>query len=97
LISESTNREIGDTFVTRVIDHLMVKGKTQAIQIFEVLGEKNYRLSEAEKYFCKGLELYRQEEFEKAALLFDQGSKSDPPCRVYLSRCRHFSGAPAPT
>jgi len=96
LISESTNREIGDTFVARVIDHLMVKGKTQAIQIFEVLGEKNYRLSEAEKYFCKGLELYRQEEFEKAALLFDQGSKSDPPCRVYLSRCRHFLEHPPP-
>ena len=48
LISESTNREIGDKFVTRAIDDLAVKGRAQAIQIFEVLGEKDYHLSEAE-------------------------------------------------
>ena len=66
LIGESTNREIGDTFVTRAIDRLAVKGRSQAIQIFEVLGEKNYLLSKAEKCFCKGLDLYRQEEIGRA-------------------------------
>ncbi len=96
LISESTNREIGDTFVTRAIDHLAVKGRAQAIQIFEVLGEKDYCLSKAEQCFCKGLELYRQKEFKKAALLFDQGAKNDSPCRAYLSRCRRFIKHPPP-
>jgi adenylate cyclase len=96
LISESTNREIEDTFVTRAIDRLAVKGRAQAIQIFEVLGEKGYRLSKAEQCFCKGLKLYRQGEFKKAALLFEQGAKNDRPCRAYLSRCRRFIKHPPP-
>jgi len=96
LISDSTNREIGNNFVTRMIDHLAVKGKSHAIHIFEVLGEKEYRLSKAEKYFCQGLELYRQQEFEKACRLFEQGAESDPPCQVYLSRCRHLLKHPPP-
>jgi adenylate/guanylate cyclase family protein len=90
------DKYIGDAFVTRAIDHLAVKGKSQAIQIFEVLGEKNYRLSEAEKCFNKGLERYRRGEFKKASVLFDQGAKDDGPCRTYLSRCRHFLKFPPP-
>ena len=96
LISESTKRETGDAFVTRAIDRLAVKGRSKAIQIFEVLGEKGYCLSEAEQCFCKGLERYRLGEFEKAALLFHQGADSDKPCLAYLSRCRHFLEHPPP-
>jgi adenylate cyclase len=96
LISESTNREIEEKFVTRPIDHLTVKGKSQAIQIFEVLGEKDYQLSKAERCFCQGLTLYRQGDFNKAAILFEQGSEKDPPCVVYLSRCKHFLKHPPP-
>ena len=94
LISESTHRELGDNFVTRVIDHLVVKGKSRPIQIFEVLGEKGYRLSESEEYFCQGLEHYRKRDFEKACTLFEMGAKNDPPSQVYLSRCRQLQKEP---
>ena len=96
LISEATNIEIEDKFVTRVIDHLTVKGKSQAIQIFEVLGEKNYRLSKAQRCFGQGLALYRQGEFKKASILFEQGALGDPACGAYLSRCQHFLKHPPP-
>lgn len=96
LISESTNREIGSKFVTRIIDHLVIKGKSCPIQIFEVLGEKDYRLSRAEECFCQGLELYRRREFKKASLLFEQGTEGDPPCCAYLSRCQHLLEHPPP-
>ena len=94
LISESTRREIGDNFVTRIIDHLVVKGKSRPIQIFEVLGEKGYRLSKSEEYFCQGMEHYRKQDFEKACTLFELGAENDPPSQVYLSRCRHFQQEP---
>jgi adenylate cyclase len=94
LISESTHREVENRFVTRPIDHLAVKGKSRAIQIFEVLGAKGYRLSRAEKYFCQGLELYRRGEFENACTLFEKGAENDPPCRAYLSRCRQLQEHP---
>lgn len=94
LISESTHREIGDKFVTRAIDHLVVKGKSLSIQIFEVLGEKGYNLSKSEEYFCQGMEHYRKQEFEKAITLFELGSENDPPSRVYLARCRELQENP---
>jgi len=90
LISESTNREIGNMFVTRLIDQVIVKGKSRPVQIFQVLGEQGYRLTKAEENFCQGLEFYRRQEFAEAIQLFEQGADSDPPCRVFLSRCQHF-------
>jgi adenylate cyclase len=90
LISDSTNREIADKFVTRIIDHLVVKGKSQPLQIFEVLGEKDYCLSRAEESFCKGLELYSQGDFEEACSIFEKGAENDPACRAYLTRCKHL-------
>ena len=94
LISESTRREIGDKFVTRAIDHLVVKGKSRPIQIFEVLGEKGYKLSKSEEYFCQGMEHYRKQDFEKACTFFEQGAENDPPSLVYLARCRELQENP---
>ncbi len=96
LISESTYLEIADAFVTRAIDRLAIKGRSKPIQIFEVLGEKGYRLTDAEQCFNKGLSLYRQKKFMEAARLFDQGAADDGPCRAYLSRCRHLLKHPPP-
>jgi len=96
LISESTRREIGDKFVIRAIDHLIVKGKSRPIQIFEVLGEKGYSLSKSEEYFCLGMEHYRKQDFEKACTFFEQGTENDPPSRVYLARCRELQENPLP-
>lgn len=90
LISESTNREIGNMFVTRLIDQVIVKGKSRPVQIFQVFGEQSYRLTKAEENFCQGLAFYRRREFAEAIQLFEQGADSDPPCRVFLSRCQHF-------
>ena len=90
LISESTNREISTMFVTRLIDQVIVKGKSRPVQIFQVLGEQGYKLTKAEKNFCQGLELYRRQEFAEAVQFFEEGADRDFPCRFFLTRCRHF-------
>ena len=94
LISDSTNLEIADKFVTRMIDNLVVKGRSQPVQIFEVLGEKDYRLSRAEECFSKGLELYHRQEFEDACVLFEKGAEEDPACHTYLTRCQELKKRP---
>jgi adenylate cyclase len=90
LITESTNREISTLFVTRLIDQVIVKGKSRPVQIFQVLGEQGYKLTKAEKNFCRGLELYRRQEFAEAIRFFQEGADSDLPCRFFLTRCQHF-------
>jgi adenylate cyclase len=90
LISESTNHEISTMFVTRLIDQVIVKGKSRPVQIFQVLGEQGYQITKAEKNFCRGLELYRRQKFAEAIRFFKEGADSDLPCRFFLTRCQHF-------
>jgi len=94
LISESTYREVGECFVTRPIDHLLVRGRHQPTQIYEVLGEQGYRMTPAEAYFFEGLMAYRRHDFAKASQLFSEGAPSDRPCQIFLARCLHLLEQP---
>jgi len=97
LISESTYKEIGERFVTRPLDHVLVRGRHQPTQIYEVLGEAGYHLSRAEAHFIEGLLAYRRRDFVKAAQFFNAGAPSDRPCQIFLVRCRHLVEQPPPT
>jgi adenylate cyclase len=94
LISESTYKEVGDHFVTRPIDHVLVRGRYQPTQVYEVLGEEGHRLSRAEAYFMEGLLAYRRRDFAKAGQLFSTGAPSDRPCQIFLARCLHLLEQP---
>ncbi len=96
LISEATNRELGDHFVTRLIDRVLFKGKKKPVQVFEVLGECGYELTTAEQNFGQGLKLYREGKFLKALSVFAEAADNDPPCRVFLDRCQYFLKNPPP-
>ena len=94
LISESTYREVCERFVTRPIDHLLVRGRHQPTQIYEVLGEQGYRMTPAEAYFLEGSMAYRRRDFAKASELFREGAPSDRPCQIFLARCLHLLEQP---
>ena len=96
LISDSTQREVDRQFVTRPIDYVIVKGKKEPLQLFEVLGERNYRLTKVQESFCRGLAAYSRKDFKKAAQIFGEGENSDSPSRMYLKRCQHFLENPPP-
>ncbi|MGE3540838.1 MAG: GAF domain-containing protein [Candidatus Tectimicrobiota bacterium] len=94
LISESTYKEVYNSFVIRPIDRVLVRGRHHPVEIYEVLGEPGYRLSRVEACFCEGLDAYRRRDFAKAGQLFRAGAQHDRLCQVFLARCLFFLEEP---
>jgi adenylate cyclase len=94
LISDTTHQELDGAFATRLIDEVVVKGKSMPLSIYEVLGSTGTVLSVAQQCFDSGLELYRQGAFAEAAECFARGQADDPVCGVFLARCDHFRQNP---
>jgi len=90
LISSSTYKEVGEHFVTRPIDRVLIRGTKRPSQLIEVLGDANYQLSKAEKHFCQGMEAYERKDFTTACKWFRRGAQTDRPSQVLLARCSNF-------
>lgn len=97
MIGFETWEDVKDRFVTRPLDFLRVKGKTEPETVFELLAEKPEKLSAAKlralELFEQGIKLYRQGEFEDALIVFRKALGEDPddgPARVYVDRCEQY-------
>ncbi len=86
----------------RELDLVAVKGKEQAVRVFEVLGltgELGPEIIRRRQEFAEGLEFYRQGRFPEAQARFEPILAEDPedgPAKTFLVRCRHFQSGPPP-
>ena len=71
-------------------DRVLIRGTKSPSRLIEVLGDVNYQLSEAEEYFCQGLEAYERKDFATACKWFAKGAQPDRPSQVLLARCERF-------
>ena len=94
LISEGTHKRIDDNFVVRSLDRVIVKGKSLPVPIYEVRGEKDFRLHSAHKAYERGLTLYTRGEFQNALDIFAMHVDEDAPCRVLAERCLRLAEHP---
>ena len=99
LISESVYARVKKEFPCRLIDKVMVKGKTQGTRIFY----PKKRVSKAEakgwKLHHMGLNLYYKREFDKAIKYFVYAREfleNDPILPIYLNRCKNYVKTPPP-
>ncbi|HEX2817627.1 MAG TPA: adenylate/guanylate cyclase domain-containing protein, partial [Phenylobacterium sp.] len=99
MISELTAQAVGDGYVLRRLDRLIVKGKTEPIVVFEVLGRRGEvvetvlaRLAE----FERALGLHDARDFAAAMAVFRKLAPADPPSRVYADRCEAYLVTPPP-
>jgi len=75
MISEATHSQLTpDAFRTRVLDIIKVKGKDQAVRVYEVIGEASEDISpECEAYFNayrEGFKSYLTRDFDRASTQF---------------------------
>ncbi len=96
IISEFTYAGLADPskYLTRDLDLVRVKGKTEPVRIFEVLGftEENLKTKEEMDRYHDALILYRNSEFTKALELFKEleSAHGDKLYHVYIERCEEF-------
>lgn len=100
IISEYTQKKLPKDVALRELDLIRVKGKTEPMKIFEVIGGTDYQLSDEEaefqKIFDQASQLYRKGSFKKAKDLFKQAQSvsNDPSCDVFINRCDHMLSHP---
>lgn len=104
MISEFTYNQINkELFLIRPLDLIKVKGKKNAVKVFEVYGFKNDSLSnELQEYyqlFSNGFEDYLKSNFENAEKMFNQCLMllpNDKASIEFLQRIEYFKNHPVP-
>lgn len=106
IISDAVYQKLRDMFICRELDFITVKGKTEPVRIYELLQEKNTaekskvsdKLMEIKTLFEQGLELYREQKWEKSEEYFSLCATkyNDLPSVVFLDRINHFKSNPPP-
>ena len=98
LVSASIERQARRAFVFRFVDTVAVKGKSKAVDVYELLGEVGRALPclELARTYEDAHRAYVRRDFE-AALTLLESCKGDGPAEVLAERCRRFlANPPAP-
>jgi adenylate cyclase len=100
LVSERTYREAQAVVRARPVDWVAVKGKAEAVQVYELLGlmdEPSKDAGELAGLAAQALGLYRDRDWEGAIRLFERIlllRPGDGPAGLLLARCRAYRDHP---
>jgi len=101
LISEFTQSQVAGEFFTRRLDRIRVAGKSQPVNIYELVSFETEvlenRRASAELYE-EGFWLYQNREWEKAIAKFEESKQargeSDKAANLLIERCTFFAKNP---
>jgi adenylate cyclase len=100
IVSEALRNELGPEYLCRELDLIRVKGKTEAVHIFEVLApDETGKLSQMVDRFEHALVYYRQQNWggaEKAFIQTVGGFENDRASQLYVERIQHYRQFPPP-
>jgi adenylate cyclase len=101
MIGENTYEMAKDKIIARQLDLLRVKGKTEPVKVYELIGLTEKGISEkknqAIQFFEKGMEHYFTQNWETAIKYFNHALEADHmdnPSKRYLRRCEQFLNNP---
>jgi adenylate cyclase len=99
LISESVYSKVKNEVPCRMVDKVMVKGKTQGTRIFYPKKQTGKTETKGWKLHHMGMNLYYKREFDKALKYFVYAREfleNDPILPIYLNRCKNYVKTPPP-
>ena len=101
LISEFTRRALQGEYLSREVDLVRVKGKTEPVAVFEVMDHLTDaifpNLSEVVGHYAEGRAAYREWDWNRAMDRFGRAlaaSPGDSVSKLYVDRCRYFQEHP---
>ncbi|MEN8147686.1 MAG: adenylate/guanylate cyclase domain-containing protein [Campylobacterota bacterium] len=91
IISSQTKSQLTLDFQTRALDIVKVKGKEEAVEIFEVFGQDKEVSSDEMRRYESALSFYRAKKIEEALGAFEslQQDFASPLYELYIERCQH--------
>jgi adenylate cyclase len=101
IISESTKNDLDDALTLRLIDRVVVKGKSSGIAVYELISEEPPEGEAAEflEAWEGAMELYEDRRWPEAAASFGAlvlRHPTDGPGKLLAARCAGFASAPPP-
>jgi adenylate cyclase len=96
LITENTLKDTNDEFITREIDRVVVTGKKTSVKMYELIGRKGdeipFNVKQSIECYEKGLQLYRNREYQEACTNFEKGIQigNDGASKVLLNRVKSY-------
>lgn len=106
LIGQNTEAMVRGEFTLRPIDLMVVKGKTEPVEVFELLGDKDVPqfVLDLVRHFEEGVRLFRDRQFEAALACFRNAEHHEAirkegevnPSRMYIRRCEDYIASPPP-
>jgi adenylate cyclase len=96
LVSETVRHETQEDFDFRLVDVVAVKGRTQGVRVYELLGRRDAGADHArERSYERALERYWARDFA-GALAILEAQPDDPPSVVLAERARALLADPPP-
>jgi adenylate cyclase len=97
LITDAIQSEVNEEMLTRYVDLVRVKGKSEPVRIHELIGYKSTSSSEqleSAALYEKGFQAYLGRDWKKAIDFFLESEKAkgkkDKSCHVLIERCEEY-------
>lgn len=104
MVTESTKEEaekFGDDCVFRLLDHIVVKGRTQPVKVYEIADLKSdasQQLYDCIGLYEEGMRHYFNQEWDEAIAKFKASKKLERheynPSGIFIERCEMMKGNP---
>ncbi len=103
MISDFTYMHVKSKIIVRELDLIQVKGKTEPVKVYELLGTADMEMTENQKQalemYHEGLKLYRARKWEEAIAYMQQAYSLDETCfvaQMYTERANLYQITPPP-
>jgi len=92
LISKATYSVLKEDYRIRPIDMVEVKGKNEAVEVFEVICNNKKIDDDEMQLYLKAIKLFREGEVSEALKLYEELNENNSSLlyEFYIQRCEHF-------